>query len=411
MLTIYVSLSLSLSLRACACISNRRDERGFLALDDREDEEEEEEEERREWEKCEEVVTEKEDEEEEETEERKNEYSPIDLTQIDDDDDNNIINNNDNNDIDRYIDDTDEDEPQPLAWRLLKKAAEKRYDERGGCAAVEREALREEEAYDDDKEEEQQGEDDVQPTLSRPLSSPPDYSSKTDQELAKELAKYGMKRLGSRTAMIDCLMNIWTEKMVERGDGAAYSQRLEEELLSLSQRDLNVSNNKPTSIAGLATKKRKKNATSILGGARTTREEEEDEEAGDEEEEEEEEEETEAVGIDERALHAKLTAFLKSSRDVYATILRMEPIDIDEVKKLCENGLRMKCISKVKLANYFDSKGVAVRHNAPKKKKKKKTNKQTTPSGRIEKELPSHHGERRAAAVEIFSPIREEDTY
>jgi hypothetical protein len=381
-------------------------------LDDREgeeDEEEEEEEERRAWEKCEDVVTEKGEEEEEETEERKNEYSPIDLTQIDDDDDNNNNINNDNNDIDRYIDDTDEDEPQPLAWRLLKKAAEKRYDERGGC---EREALREEEAYDDDKEEEeqQQGEDDVQPTPSHPLSSPPDYSSKTDQELAKELAKYGMKRLGSRTAMIDCLMNIWTEKMVERGDGAAYSQRLEEELLSLSQRDLNVSNNNPTSIAGLATKKRKKNATSILGGARTTREEEDEED----EEEEEEEEENEAVGIDERALHAKLTAFLKSSRDVYATILRMEPIDIDEVKKLCENGLRMKCISKVKLANYFESKGVAVRHNAPKKKKKKTTtttNKQTTPSGRIENELPNHNGETRAAAVGIFSPIREEDTY
>jgi hypothetical protein len=384
-------------------------------LDDREaDEEEEEEEERREWEKCEEVVTEKE-EEEEETEERKNEYSPIDLTQIDDDDDNNIINNNndnDNNDIDRYIDDTDEDEPQPLAWRLLKKAAEKRYDERG---SGEREALREEEAYDDKEEEkeekEEEGEDDVRPTPSHPLSSPPDYSSKTDQELAKELAKYGMKRLGSRTAMIDCLMNIWTEKMVERGDGAAYSQRLEEELLSLSQRDLNVSNNNPTSIAGLTTKKRKKNGTSILRGARTSREE-EDEEVGDDddEEEEEEEEENEAVGIDERALHAKLTAFLKSSRDVYATILRMEPIDIDEVKKLCENGLRMKCISKVKLANYFESKGVAVRHNAPKKKKKTTTNKQTTPSGRIEKELPNHNGERRAA-VEIFSPIREEDTY
>jgi hypothetical protein len=371
-------------------------------LDDREADEEEEE--RREWEKCiEEVVTEKEEEETEE--ERKNEYSPIDLTQIDDDDD--------NNDIDRYIDDTDEDEPQPLAWRLLKKAAEKRYDERGGG---EREALREEEAYDDkeeEEEEEEEGEDDVQPTPSHPLSSPPDYSSKTDQELAKELAKYGMKRLGSRTAMIDCLMNIWTEKMVERGDGAAYSQRLEEELLSLSQRDLNVSNNNPTSIAGLTTKKRKKNGTSILRGARTSREEEGEEAGDEEEEEEEEEEENEAVGIDERVLHAKLTAFLKSSRDVYATILRMEPIDIDEVKKLCENGLRMKCISKVKLANYFESKGVAVRHNAPKKKKKKKktTNKQTTPSGRIEKELPNHNGERRAAAVEIFSPIREEDTY
>jgi len=391
-------LSLSLSLRARACISNRRDERGFLALDDREADEEEEE--RREWEKCiEEVVTEEEEEETEE--ERKNEYSPIDLTQIDDDDD--------NNDIDTYIDDTDEDEPQPLAWRLLKKAAEKRYDERGGG---EREALREEEAYDDKEEEEEQGEDDVQPTPSHPLSSPPDYSSKTDQELAKELAKYGMKRLGSRTAMIDCLMNIWTEKMVERGDGAAYSQRLEEELLSLSQRDLNVSNNNPTSIAGLTTKKRKKNGTSILRGARTSREEEGEEAGDDEEEEEEEEEENEAVGIDERVLHAKLTAFLKSSRDVYATILRMEPIDIDEVKKLCENGLRMKCISKVKLANYFESKGVAVRHNAPKKKKKKTTtNKQTTPSGRIEKELPNHNGERRAAAVEIFSPIREEDTY
>ena len=367
-------------------------------MDDREADEEEEE--RREWEKCiEEVVTEEEEEETEE--ERKNEYSPIDLTQIDDDDD--------NNDIDRYIDDTDEDEPQPLAWRLLKKAAEKRYDERGGG---EREALREEEAYDDKEEEEEQGEDDVQPTPSHPLSSPPDYSSKTDQELAKELAKYGMKRLGSRTAMIDCLMNIWTEKMVERGDGAAYSQRLEEELLSLSQRDLNVSNNNPTSIAGLTTKKRKKNGTSILRGARTSREEEGEEAGDDEEEEEEEEEENEAVGIDERVLHAKLTAFLKSSRDVYATILRMEPIDIDEVKKLCENGLRMKCISKVKLANYFESKGVAVRHNAPKKKKKKTTtNKQTTPSGRIEKELPNHNGERRAAAVEIFSPIREEDTY
>ena len=198
-------------------------------------------------------------------------------------------------------------------------------------------------------------------------------------------------------------MNIWTEKMVERGDGAAYSQRLEEELLSLSQRDLNVSNNNPTSIAGLTTKKRKKNGTSILRGARTSREE-EDEEVGDDDddEEEEEEEENEAVGIDERALHAKLTAFLKSSRDVYATILRMEPIDIDEVKKLCENGLRMKCISKVKLANYFDSKGVAVRHNAPKKKKKKTTtttNKQTTPSGRIENELPNHNGETRAARV------------
>ena len=46
----------------------------------------------------------------------------------------------------------------------------------------------------------------------------------------------------------------------------------------------------------------------------------------------------------------------------------MEPIDLDKVKKLCEDGLRVKCISKVKLVSYFESKGVAVRHNTMKKK-------------------------------------------
>ena len=210
--------------------------------------------------------------------------------------------------------------------------------------------------------------------LGAPLSSPPDYSTKTDQELAKELAKFGMKRLGSRTAMIDCLMNIWTEKMVERGDGAAYSQRLEEELLSLSQRDQNACNNNNATnavVVGMATRKRKNATTSTLrgGGERRPR--------TDEEEKEEEEKEKKEDETDERALDAKLTAFLRSSRDVYASILRMEPLDLDEVKTLCQNGLRMKCISKVKLAKYFESKGVAVRHkshHAAKVRKRKKKN-------------------------------------
>ena len=218
----------------------------------------------------------------------------------------------------------EEDEPQPLAWRLLRKAVEKR------CEA--RETLEEEEE-DGDK--------------TRPLSSPPDYSTKSEEELAKELEKFGMKRLGSRTAMIDCLMNIWIEKMVERGDGAAYSQRLEEELLSLSQRDQNVGTDESGEVKR---KKRKHKHSSDLVGGKTTAREENDCE-------------------DERAFHAKLTSFLKSSRAVYATILRMEPIDLDKVKKLCEDGLRVKCISKVKLVSYFESKGVAVRHNTMKKKK------------------------------------------
>ena len=169
--------------------------------------------------------------------------------------------------------------------------------------------------------------------------------------------------------MIDCLMNIWTEKMVERGDGAAYSQRLEEELLSLSQRDQNACNNNNATnavVVGMATRKRKNATTSTLrgGGERRPR--------TDEEEKEKQEDET-----DERALDAKLTAFLRSSRDVYASILRMEPLDLDEVKTLCQNGLRMKCISKVKLAKYFESKGVAVRHkshHAAKVRKRKKKN-------------------------------------
>jgi hypothetical protein len=217
----------------------------------------------------------------------------------------------------------EEDEPQPLAWRLLRKAVEKRCETR--------ETLEEEEE-DGDK--------------TRPLSSPPDYSTKSEEELAKELEKFGMKRLGSRTAMIDCLMNIWIEKMVERGDGAAYSQRLEEELLSLSQRDQNVGTDESGEVKR---KKRKHKHSSDLVGGKTTAREENDCE-------------------DERAFHAKLTSFLKSSRAVYATILRMEPIDLDKVKKLCEDGLRVKCISKVKLVSYFESKGVAVRHNTMKKK-------------------------------------------
>ena len=220
-------------------------------------------------------------------------------------------------------DEDEEDEPQPLAWRLLRKAVEKRCETR--------ETLEEEEE-DGDK--------------TRPLSSPPDYSTKSEEELAKELEKFGMKRLGSRTAMIDCLMNIWIEKMVERGDGAAYSQRLEEELLSLSQRDQNVGTDESGEVKR---KKRKHKHSSDLVGGKTTAREENDCE-------------------DERAFHAKLTSFLKSSRAVYATILRMEPIDLDKVKKLCEDGLRVKCISKVKLVSYFESKGVAVRHNTMKKK-------------------------------------------
>ncbi len=217
----------------------------------------------------------------------------------------------------------EEDEPQPLAWRLLRKAVEKRCETR--------ETLEEEEE-DGDK--------------TRPLSSPPDYSTKSEEELAKELEKFGMKRLGSRKAMIDCLMNVWIEKMVERGDGAAYSQRLEEELLSLSQRDQNVGTDESGEVKR---KKRKHKHSSDLVGGKTTAREENDCE-------------------DERAFHAKLTSFLKSSRAVYATILRMEPIDLDKVKKLCEDGLRVKCISKVKLVSYFESKGVAVRHNTMKKK-------------------------------------------
>jgi len=274
----------------------------------------------------------------------------------------------------------EEEEPQPLAWRLLKRAAEKRCEEKQLRRREDQQTLEaeptplEESSFlrnDDDDEED---DDDAQRGrggggLGAPLSSPPDYSTKTDQELAKELAKFGMKRLGSRTAMIDCLMNIWTEKMVERGDGATYSQRLEEELLSLSQRDQNACiNNNATNavVVGMATKKRKNTTTSTLrgGGERTPRTEEEQEQ------------EDALEKTDERALAAKLTAFLKSSRDVYATILRMEPLDLDEVKTLCQNGLRMKCISKVKLAKYFESKGVAVRHNshnAAKVRKRKNT--------------------------------------
>ena len=283
----------------------------------------------------------------------------------------------------------EEEEPQPLAWRLLKRAAEKRCEEKQSQREEEDQQTLEAEPTpleessflrNDFDDEEEDDDDDAQRErggglggggLGAPLSSPPDYSTKTDQELAKELAKFGMKRLGSRTAMIDCLMNIWTEKMVERGDGAAYSQRLEEELLSLSQRDQNACNNNNATNAvgvGMATKKRKNATTSTLrgGGERTPR--------TDEEEEEEKEQEDET---DERALDAKLTAFLRSSRDVYASILRMEPLDLDEVKTLCQNGLRMKCISKVKLAKYFESKGVAVRHkshHAAKVRKRKKKN-------------------------------------
>ena len=284
----------------------------------------------------------------------------------------------------------EEEEPQPLAWRLLKRAAEKRCEEKQSQREEEQQQTLEAEPTpleessflrNDFDDEEEDDDDDAQRErggglggggLGAPLSSPPDYSTKTDQELAKELAKFGMKRLGSRTAMIDCLMNIWTEKMVERGDGAAYSQRLEEELLSLSQRDQNACNNNNATnavVVGMATKKRKNTTTSTLrgGGERTPR--------TDEEEEEKEKQEDET---DERALDAKLTAFLKSSRDVYATILRMEPLDLDEVKTLCQNGLRMKCISKVKLAKYLESKGVAVRHKSHhaaivRKRKKKNT--------------------------------------
>ena len=274
----------------------------------------------------------------------------------------------------------EEEEPQPLAWRLLKRAAEKRCEEKQTRREEEDQQTLEAEPTPleessflrndfDDEEDDDDAQRERGGGLGAPLSSPPDYSTKTDQELAKELAKFGMKRLGSRTAMIDCLMNIWTEKMVERGDGAAYSQRLEEELLSLSQRDQNACNNNNATnavVVGMATRKRKNATTSTLrgGGERRPR--------TDEEEKEKQEDET-----DERALDAKLTAFLRSSRDVYASILRMEPLDLDEVKTLCQNGLRMKCISKVKLAKYFESKGVAVRHksnHAAKLRKRKKKN-------------------------------------
>ena len=296
----------------------------------------------------------------------------------------------------------EEEEPQPLAWRLLKRAAEKRCEEKQSQREEEQQQTLEAEPTpleessflrNDFDDEEEDDDDDAQRErggglggggLGAPLSSPPDYSTKTDQELAKELAKFGMKRLGSRTAMIDCLMNIWTEKMVERGDGAAYSQRLEEELLSLSQRDQNACNNNNATNAvgvGMATKKRKNATTSTLrgGGERTPR--------TDEEEEEKEKQEDET---DERALDAKLTAFLRSSRDVYASILRMEPLDLDEVKTLCQNGLRMKCISKVKLAKYFESKGVAVRHksnHAAKLRKRKKKNTLSSTISPIREEL------------------------
>ena len=290
----------------------------------------------------------------------------------------------------------EEEEPQPLAWRLLKRAAEKRCEEKQSQREEEDQQTFEAEPipleessflrndFDDDEEDDDDAQRERGGGLGAPLSSPPDYSTKTDQELAKELAKFGMKRLGSRTAMIDCLMNIWTEKMVERGDGAAYSQRLEEELLSLSQRDQNACNNNNATnavVVGMATKKRKNMTTSTLrgGGERTPR--------TDEEEEEKEKQEDET---DERALDAKLTAFLKSSRDVYATILRMEPLDLDEVKTLCQNGLRMKCISKVKLAKYFESKGVAVRHksnHAAKLRKRKKKNTLSSTISPIREEL------------------------
>ena len=294
----------------------------------------------------------------------------------------------------------EEEEPQPLAWRLLKRAAEKRCEEKQSQREEDQQTLEaeptplEESSFLRNDFDDEEDDDDAQRGrggkggggLGAPLSSPPDYSTKTDQELAKELAKFGMKRLGSRTAMIDCLMNIWTEKMVERGDGAAYSQRLEEELLSLSQRDQNACNNNNATnavVVGMATKKRKNATTSTLrgGGERTPRTDEEEEE----EEEEKQEDET-----DERALDAKLTAFLKSSRDVYASILRMEPLDLDEVKILCQNGLRMKCISKVKLAKYFESKGVAVRHksnHAAKLRKRKKKNTLSSTISPIREEL------------------------
>ena len=288
----------------------------------------------------------------------------------------------------------EEEEPQPLAWRLLKRAAEKRCEEKQSQREEEDQQTLEAEPTpleessflrNDFDDEEEDDDDDAQRErgggLGAPLSSPPDYSTKTDQELAKELAKFGMKRLGSRTAMIDCLMNIWTEKMVERGDGAAYSQRLEEELLSLSQRDQNACNNNNAMNAvgvGMATKKRKNATTSTLrgGGERKPR-------TDEEEKEEEEEQEKEEDETDERALDAKLTAFLKSSRDVYASILRMEPLDLDEVKTLCQNGLRMKCISKVKLAKYFESKGVAVRHKSNHAAKVRKRTKKNTLSSNI----------------------------
>ena len=281
----------------------------------------------------------------------------------------------------------EEEEPQPLAWRLLKRAAEKRCEEKQSqreeedqqTLEAEPTPLEESSFLRNDFDDEEEDDDDAQRErgggLGAPLSSPPDYSTKTDQELAKELAKFGMKRLGSRTAMIDCLMNIWTEKMVERGDGAAYSQRLEEELLSLSQRDQNACNNNTTNAVGvgMATKKRKNATTSTLrgGGERKPR-------TDEEEKEEEEEQEKEEDETDERALDAKLTAFLKSSRDVYASILRMEPLDLDEVKTLCQNGLRMKCISKVKLAKYFESKGVVVRHKSNHAAKLRKRTKKNT---------------------------------
>ena len=294
----------------------------------------------------------------------------------------------------------EEEEPQPLAWRLLKRAAEKRCEEKQSQREEEDQQTFEAEPipleessflrndFDDDEEDDDDAQRERGVGLGAPLSSPPDYSTKTDQELAKELAKFGMKRLGSRTAMIDCLMNIWTEKMVERGDGAAYSQRLEEELLSLSQRDQNACNNNNTTNAvgvGMATKKRKNATTSTLrgGGERKPR-------TDEEEKEEEEEQEKEEDETDERALDAKLTAFLKSSRDVYASILRMEPLDLDEVKTLCQNGLRMKCISKVKLAKYFESKGVAVRHksnHAAKLRKRKKKNTLSSTISPIREEL------------------------
>ena len=265
------------------------------------------------------------------------------LIDDDEDDDDDVAEDGDLIDLTKEggtDEDEDEDEvPEPLAWRLLKKVAERRN--------VERREEDDASLYNDDDGDDDGKEFDVH-------SSPPDYSSKTDQELAKEMQKHGMKRL-TRGAMIDALIGIWTEKIVERGDAGAYSQRLEEELVSLSQRNDNASTQ---TMNNKSAKRKRKNTTITTQNLATAKDDNENDTQADEN----------------CALHAKLARYIKSNRSLYAKILRMDPINIDSIKKQCERGLNVRVISKVKLVNFLESRGVPVMQvNANKKKKKTKS--------------------------------------